>query len=276
MALAHQFQAAEKTAASSKRQTVLVTGAAGGIGRHFCEANAARYDLRLLDRGGSAAKLAHLGQTIDCELGDAEALRRHLAGVDTVLHLAAERNHRADWEQLLPNNIIGTYNLMTAALAAGCRKVVFASSIHAVSGYPEEVQVKTSEPVDPGDLYGVSKCFGEALGRFLAEQENLSVIAVRIGAYQPTTNISKERPTRHSGICVSPRDLSQLFVRCIDDQTLRFAIFHGVSNNQFKRLDISDARELLGYAPEDDFTETHPKLSNLDLEEPNRTAHLPK
>ena len=47
------------------------------------------------------------------------------------------------------------------------------------------MQVKTSEPGNPGDLYGVTKCFGEALGRYMAEQEDLWVIALRIGAFQP-------------------------------------------------------------------------------------------
>ena len=85
--------------------------------------------------------------------------------------MAGDPSPSATWESLLPTNIIGTYNIFVAAKAAGCRKVIYASSIHAVSGYPADVQVKTDEPVNPGDLYGVSKCFGEALGRYMAEQE---------------------------------------------------------------------------------------------------------
>ncbi len=246
------------------------------IGQPFCEANAERYHLRLLEHGGRAADLGHLGSPIDCDLADAEALRHHLADVDAVLHLAADPSPKADWDHILPNNIIGTYNVMTAALAAGCRKVVFASSIHAVSGYPSDVQVKTSEPVNPGDLYGVSKCFGEALGRFLAGQEKLNVIVVRIGAYQSRNHVAEANSDSYFGMWVSPRDLNQLFVRCIDDQSLRFATFHGVSNNHFKRLDISDARELIGYEPEDDFAKNRPELRDLDFDERGLTAKLPK
>src|SRR4029450_951651 len=79
----------------------------------------------------------------------------------------------------------GPYNPFVAAKSANCRRFIYASSIHAVSGYPADVQVKTSEPVNPGDLYGVTKCFGEALGRYMAEKEGLSTIALRIGAFQP-------------------------------------------------------------------------------------------
>ena len=64
---------------------------------------------------------------------------------------------------------------------------------------------------------------------------------------------------------VSHRDLDQLINRCIDVENVQFAILHGLSDNRFKRLDISDARELVGYKPVDDFTEENPKLRPLHL-----------
>ncbi len=276
MSAAHQFREAKATAPPSEKKTVLVTGAAGNIGSHFCRHHADRYHLRMLDLDERVAELQSCGETIQCDLADATQLQRHLAGVETVLHLAGDPLPTAPWDSLLPSNIIGTYNLMTSALAAGCRKVIYASSIHAVSGYASDVQVKTSEPVNPGDLYGVSKCFGEALGRFLAEQEKLAVIAIRIGAYQSKSSIARDDHAGHWSLWVSPRDLDQLFVRCIDDDKLTYAIFHGISDSRFKRLDISDARELVGYDPLDDFTDLRPDLRKLDLEEPGRTNPLPK
>lgn len=88
--------------------------------------------------------------------------------MDTVVHLAGSANPAATWDELLQTNIVGTYQTCVAARAAGCRRVVYASSIHAVSAYPPDVQVKTSEPSNLGDLYGVSKCFGESLGRYFS------------------------------------------------------------------------------------------------------------
>jgi nucleoside-diphosphate-sugar epimerase len=129
------------------------------------------------------------------------------------------------------------------------------------------VQVKTSEPVNPGDLYGVSKCFGEALARYMAEKEGVSAICLRIGAFQPIENAEKESGIGMLDAWVSKRDLNQLIEKCIDVENLKFAIFHGLSNNRFKRLDISDARELLGYAPQDDLTEVNVKLKDLKLSE---------
>ena len=65
---------------------------------------------------------------------------------------------------------------------------------------------------------------------------------------------------------VSQRDLYQLIEKSIDAENLRFAIFHGLSDNRFKRLDITDARELVGYAPQDDLTELQPRLKGCKTE----------
>jgi hypothetical protein len=129
------------------------------------------------------------------------------------------------------------------------------------------VQVKTSEPVNPGDLYGVTKCFGEALGRYMAEKEGLSTIALRIGAFQPIEAAQDEGGLGMIDAFVSQRDLNQLIERCIDVENLKFAILHGLSDNRFKRLDISDAKELVGYAPQDDAFELNVKLRHLKLSE---------
>jgi hypothetical protein len=127
------------------------------------------------------------------------------------------------------------------------------------------VQVKTTEPVNPGDLYGVSKCFGEALCRYMAEKEGVSAIAVRIGAFQPVASVQKEQGLNILDDFVSERDLTQLFQRCIETEDVPFAILHGISDNRFKRLDISDARALVGYAPQDDSTAEMPGLREFNL-----------
>ncbi|HEU4324681.1 MAG TPA: NAD(P)-dependent oxidoreductase [Roseiflexaceae bacterium] len=251
-----------------RRRAVLVTGAAGTIGSYFAQHAHERYDLRLMVHDDSDADgLRACGEVVTGDLSDLEGLKRLCEGIDTVVHLAANPSPGAVWEDLLEANIVGAYNMFVAAKAAGCRRVVYASSIHAVSGYPPDVQVKTSEPVNPGDLYGVTKCFGEALGRYMAEQEGLSVIALRIGAFQPLEAARDEGSIGMMDAFVSQRDLQQLIERSIDDEQIRFAVFHGLSDNRFKRLDISDARALLGYAPQDDLTEENPRLRELRLGE---------
>ena len=250
------------------RRLVLVTGAAGRIGSYFAEHSHEKYDLRLMvQKREEGEKIQAFGEVQEGDLADLDRLKELCRGVDTVVHMAADPSPNATWDSLLPKNIIGTYHIMVAAKAAGCRRLIYASSIHAVSGYPADVQVKTSDPVNPGDLYGVSKCFGEALGRYMAEKEDLSVIALRIGAFQPISAAEKPDSLGMIDAFVSHRDLNQLINRCIDVENLKFAVFHGLSNNRFKRLDISDARELVGYDPQDDFTEINPQVKDLNLSE---------
>ena len=248
------------------RRRVLVTGAAGRIGSYFAEHSTEKYDLRLMVLPGEdASAIEAFGEVVTGDIGDLERMKQVCEGVDTVVHMAGDPDPSATWSELLPANIIGTYNTFVAAKSAGCRRVVHASSIHAVSGYPPDVQVKTSEPVNPGDLYGVSKCFGEALGRYMAEQEGLSIIALRIGAFQPLEAARDEGSVSMLDAFVSQRDLHQLIERSIDVENLRFAILHGLSDNRFKRLDISDARALVGYEPQDDLTQENPRLRELNL-----------
>jgi hypothetical protein len=253
---------------SDAPRKVLVTGAAGHIGSYFSQNSGTKYKLRLMIReGDDASKIKDHGEVITCELSDLEGLKRACSGMDMVLHLAADPSPSATWDSLLPNNIIGTYNIFVAAKASGCRRVIYASSIHAVSGYPGDYQVHTTDPVNPGDLYGVTKCFGEAMARYMAEQEGLEAICLRIGAFQPIEEARKAEGLWMMDAFVSHRDLTQLICRCIDTEELKFAILHGLSNNRFKRLDISDARELVGYEPVDDLVAENPKLRGLHLGE---------
>jgi UDP-glucose 4-epimerase len=258
------------------RRRVLVTGAAGNIGKYFAEHSHDHYELRImvhqLDQRTDA--LHPFGEVVAGELSDLAKLKEFCQGIDTVVHLAGDPDPGAAWASLLESNIVGAYNMFVAAKAAGCRRVIYASSIHAVSGYPADVQVKTSEPVNPGDLYGVSKCFGEALGRYMAEQEGLSVIALRIGAFQPIEAARDEGSIGMLDAIVSQRDLTQLIERCSDVENITFAIFHGLSDNRFKRLDISDARALVGYQPQDDLTNENPRLKQLQLGETVSTHSL--
>ena len=273
MALSFTLRQPLPSPAESSHRSVLVTGANGNIGSYFAEQCAKQYRLRLMVRDAADADaIARFGEVVVGDVTELEAMKKLCTGMDTVLHLAATASPSSTWDQILPANIVGTYNMLVAAKAAGCRRVIYASSIHAVSGYPADVQVKTSDPVNPGDLYGVSKCFGEALSRYFAEKEGLSVIALRIGAFEPLEVAQQEENIGLLDAFVSQRDLTQLIIKCIETDQLQFAIFNGLSNNRFKRLDISAARELLGYEPVDDFAEEHPQLEPTQLAEDIR-AH---
>jgi uronate dehydrogenase len=261
---------------AKNRRKILVTGAAGRIGSTFAAYAHERYDLRLMVRESDPDidAIRPYGEVVTCDLADLDGLKRLCAGVDTVLHLAGIASGNAAWKPLLETNIIGTYHAFAAAKHAGCRRVLFASSIHAVSGYDKDRQVKTTDPVNPGDVYGVTKCFGEALGRYVAEQEGISTFAIRIATFTRPPYVNEEGSIGPVDNFISDRDLMQLFECCIEAEHIRFAIVHGVSNNRFKRLDLSDTRDLLGYAPQDDFTTLHPDLEKLNLWSGTKTFTL--
>ena len=236
------------------RRRVLITGAAGRIGAYLAEHCRDLYDLRLMVRGDEPQidLIEGFGDVCRCDLLDLEGLKRVCEGIDTVVHLAAEPSIHSTWEQVLPNNIVGSYNMFSAAKAEGCRRVVFASSVNAVNAFGQDAQVRSDDPVNPTNLYGVSKCFGEALCRFFANREGISAIALRIGAFQSLQEVHAPNNRIPWPVVITPRDLHQLVVRCIDDERLQFAIFQGMSNNRHNKYDISDARELIGYKPVDD------------------------
>ncbi len=230
---------------------MLITGAAGRIGTAFRARYGDRYDLRLVDRrpveepGGHEAYVADLVELIEAQ--------RACEGIDTVIHLAADPSPRATfYDTLLPLNIQMTYNLFHAAKEQGCRRIIFASSIHAVNAYPLDVQIHPTDPIRPGDLYGVTKVWGEALCSYFADREGLSSIAIRIGAFGTPERLAESGDSRLLSLWVSHDDLSQLIHRCIEaPDSLKFLIVQGVSDNQLKRMDISNAREILGYSPVD-------------------------
>ena len=234
------------------KRHVLVTGAAGRIGRAFVDHAQNQFRFRLADRSIDDLIADIPNEIIRLDVADLDACRAACLGIDTVVHLGADPSPEADFhESLVANNIAGTYNIFRAAKDAGCRQVVFASSLHAVTGHPLEARIGPEAPVHPLTMYGVSKCFGEATASYFAQAEGLSCIAIRIGAYEAPW--IREHPTVETlAAYISVRDLNQLLMRCIDRPDIPFAIVHGISNNRIKRVSLSETEHLLGYRPEDD------------------------
>ena len=229
---------------------VLLTGANGDIGRSLVDHLRARHDLRAavfdLERPDAAPPLEGEG-VFRLDIRDAAAVREAMKGVDAVVHLAGERAVSASFEALVGPNIVGVQNVFEAAGEAGVRKLVFASSNHATGGYDkaELWPLDATQPVWPDSLYGVTKVFGEALGRFVADRYAMSVICLRIGWFLP-------RPTRAAlRMWLSPADARRLVDCCLQAQ-VGYGIYYGVSANTRCTWDMTAAHEELGYFPEDD------------------------
>lgn len=235
----------------SPKKHLLITGGCGKIGSHFARFAAGRYILRLVDKiPWDTGRLGPpVGETLVYDLHDPACCRQAFQGMDVVLHLAADASPEADFEtSLLPNNLLASYHLFRAAREAGCQRFIFASSAHAVSAYPPDIQINNSMPVRPANLYGVSKCFGEALAAYFAFSEGLPSVAVRIGAYALPEEYDRF-PREEMDAFLAAEDLNELLVRCLETPGITFAIAHAISDNRFKRLDLSETRQLFGYQP---------------------------
>jgi hypothetical protein len=239
---------------SAAPHRVLLTGAAGRIGASFYTSARSAFWFRLADISPESLyeKVLPEDEVMMLDVASLDACQAACSGMDTVVHLAASPSPGSDfYPDLLDNNIKGTYNVFRAAVDQGCRRVVFASSVHAVMGYPPQVQSNPDSPVRPVNMYGVSKCFGEAVASYFAHTEDITSIVVRIATYDADWFRNELTPENLSGY-VSHRDLNQLLSLCITTPDIQFAIVNGLSDNRFKRMDLSSTRELLGYEPQDD------------------------
>ncbi len=224
---------------------VLVTGAAGTIGS-MLRAGLPAYGwrLRLLDT--APMEPASSGEElVAADIRDPAAVAGAMDGVDTVVHLAGIPTE-APFPELLATNIEGTYEVFEAARRSGVRRIVFASSNHAVGFTPRAELVGVDVPPRPDTYYGVTKVFGEALGRLYVDRYGLQVAALRIGT-------CRDRPVapRHLSTWLSPGDMVRLAHACLSAPALTYAVVYGISANTRRWWDLEPGRAL-GYYPEDD------------------------
>jgi uronate dehydrogenase len=171
-----------------------------------------------------------------------EDVARVLKGAHGVLHFGGH-SVEGSWDQILNANIIGCYNLFEAARKVGVRRVVFASSNHAVGFYRRSHKIGPNVTVRPDSRYGVSKAFGEALGSLYADKHGMAVTCLRIGNVGP-----RPLDVRRLSIWISPKDIVQLFRIGLEHPDIRFEILYGASDNAAAWWDNSRAFEL-GYRP---------------------------
>jgi NAD+ dependent glucose-6-phosphate dehydrogenase len=231
----------------TRRKHVLVTGAGGRIGGSLADQLQQHYDLRLLYRR-QPPENPPVDDWRVLDLEDMPALENAMQGIDAVVHMAADPAIDATWESVLHNNIIGTYNVFEAARQAGVQKIIFASTNHVMGMYDRDGMwpIFADQPIRPDSLYGVSKAFGEALGRFWYDQHGVSVICLRIGWMLPEPHDEIAR-----WMWLSPRDCAQIVSRAIDSD-IGFDIVYAISQNATRRWDITKTIEHFGYHPEDD------------------------
>ena len=221
---------------------ILMTGAAGGIGTSLRKLLPPIYPDLVLSDLKAPADLAKDEKFKAADLADLAQVEAICEGVDGILHFGGY-SVEGPWDDILQANIIGGYNLFEAAYRKGVKRVVFASSNHAVGFYPRHHRIGTDVTVRPDGRYGVSKVFGEAVGSLYADKHGLKVTCIRIGNCD-------ERPLDHRRISMwlKPEDLVQLCQIGLEHPDIHFEVFYGASLNDRAWWDNSRAYEF-GYRP---------------------------
>jgi len=264
----------------TNKKKVLVTGLAGRIGKIIRINLSEQFEISALDRMEVEGYT-----TVVANISDFEAIRPAFDGIDVVVHLAADPDKDGTWETTLENNIIGTRNVYEASRIAGVKRVVFASSNHAVGFYPlkdtpykqiydgdfsnirQPIQPLATHLVRPDGYYGVSKSFGESLGSYFHDEYGLSVICMRIGWVlgklssehgdsKDDLSMDDDDPTfapSALSLWMSHRDTAQFVEKCVNaPESVGFAIFYGMSGNTYGIWDMESSFRVIGYNPLDD------------------------
>jgi uronate dehydrogenase len=223
---------------------IVLTGAAGRLGSYLREPLSKMCDELLSTdiTDGVGDTLAN-ETFVQADLGSMEQINPLLEGADMVVHFGAFVDE-GPFEQLLGPNFVGSYNIWESAKLHGVRRVIYASSIHAVGMYPKTDYIDVNVPHRPDTFYGLAKCFTEDLGRMYWEKEGLESVHLRIYSAASVNN------PRSLGTYLSYDDLIQLVQRSIEAPVVGFTIAWGVSNNDRGVVDRS-RESFLGYRPKD-------------------------
>ncbi len=223
---------------------LLITGAAGNLGRVMRAGLAPlATTLRITDRG-DMGPVADNEEAMPCELGDLDGVLKVVEGCDAIVHFGAAPVERP-WEEILESSIKGGYNVYEAARRHGVKRIVYASSIHAVGYERREVGADTDTPHNPDTLYGVSKCFVEDLAKLYYNKFGIESALLRINSCFP-----KPADRRHLATWLSFDDLNQLVERCLVSERIGHTVVYGISDNReafFSNHKVAH----LGYRPKD-------------------------
>ncbi|TCK29214.1 nucleoside-diphosphate-sugar epimerase [Ancylobacter aquaticus] len=261
---------------------ILVTGACGYLGRHVVREAASLGEVSALDMVGEEVSTPpELSRLWRASVLEADILARACEGMDTVIHLAAMANIFAGTPaDIMRVNVVGTWNVLEAAEAAGVRRVVLCSS-DSVTGLtvrpdcmtpPRYLPIDTDHPSRPTDPYGLSKKLGEEAGRCMADRGRLEVMVLRPvyvlyprvvdevlrrardpGSYVPSLDpVSPKAGGGPFWHYVKPEDAACAFRQAVDapmSQPFEQA-FVLADETLHPRPTLERARELFGHVPE--------------------------
>ena len=246
-----------------------ITGAGGLVGMDLSAGLADKYELTLFYRNSKPDESVK-AKKVKADFADEKQVKGLFTGLDAVIHLAAASKVDSTWDQVLHENIIGAHNMFEEAVRAGVKKVVFASTNHTQHAYTmatdpktedltyikEHGLIKLTDAPAPDSLYGVSKLFGEDLGRYYARFFGLKVVSLRIGwaisGIDPAQVMQESKPAQdHLRVLyLSKRDLIEATEKALNID-ISYLVAYAVSDNVPAVFDLKETKEKLGYIPKD-------------------------
>lgn len=224
---------------------IVLTGAAGRLGG-LCRAPLAAMCETLVssDLADNIDNLAPNETYQRADVGVMADVQALLDGAEMVVHFASLADE-SPWAAILHSNLLSAYNIWESAYQHGVRRIVFASSIHAVGMHSKHDFIGVDAPHRPDSYYGLAKCFTEDLATLYWDKRGLETVSMRILSCP-----GKVGNSRAIGSWLSDGDLVQLVQKSVNAPTTGHTIVYGVSNNDRVTVDNSGA-SALGYRPRD-------------------------
>lgn len=237
-------------------QNILITGSEGLIG-NLLSSRLSEYNIVKLDQIFS--KSANYVRSNLQSIGELKDKIAEYLAIDCIWHLAGHCDPKASWNSILVNNIIATRTIFEFARECGVSKVISASSNHVTGlfeGNPPSLHLQPDKktivseklPIGPDSYYGVSKAFGEALGKYFSETFKIKTICLRLGSVLKGDNPSNN--PRHRSTWLSHNDLL-ILVEGAMKSNVDYGIYYGVSNNSRRFWDLTNTQNELKYYPKD-------------------------
>jgi len=232
------------TQAGKPFKRILMTGAAGGLGKVL------RDRIKPWAEVVRLSDIADMGETrpgeelVQCDLSDKAAVMKLMEGVDAVLHFGGISTE-APFEAIMQANILGVANLYEAAHKHGVKRLMFASSNHAIGYYKTTDMLDANMPTRPDSMYGISKVFGEQMSRYYYDRFGIETVCIRIGSSFP-----QPANKRMMSTYLSYDDLTELLRCSLFAPRVGHTIVFGMSDNDSVWWDNRYAAHL-GYRPKD-------------------------